>query len=416
MKMKKISIYFVVVIIFTFSNTYSQTNNLTGSPYSLFGLGVESNSNVGKNSGLGKTGVASGMESQINIYNSASFATIPQNIFYFDIGIYAEGDNVDSGKDDEFRGGGNFSNLSFAFNPNGKYGIGLTLMPATTVGYALIGVETEIEGTDQKFKSNITGSGGLNAIRLDYGRNLFKNMNMGFNISYLFGKIDENEIILLNNSMLNIVKENYYRGVQFGLGFQLKQNNYNWGLVIDSPVVLKANKDTNIGKNSDSDNVIIESTLNESIDDFILPLKVKLGMSAVLNKNIVLNLDYKRSFWDMTDQVDNIGYYSDQDIIAFGTEYTIDKEALNYWKRISFRAGYNYDSGYLNVNDKKIRTNSLSLGLGLPIGYTKKNYINLSYTYGTSGSTKGILIEQNFNSINLNISLSDIWFVRRKYD
>ena len=48
-----------ILIIFWITNTiYSQTNNLTGSPYSLFGLGVQSNSNIGKNSALGNGGIA----------------------------------------------------------------------------------------------------------------------------------------------------------------------------------------------------------------------------------------------------------------------------------------------------------------------------------------------------------------------
>src|SRR5690606_14306753 len=116
---------------------------------------------------------------------------------------------------------------------------------------------------------------------------------------------------------------------QAGLGLQLKTDNYNFGLVLDSPVELSAYKDTNINKKSDSDNLIIDNKLNETIDDFILPLKVKFGISTVLNKNIVLSLDYKRSFWGMTDQTDNIGRFSDQNVIGFGSEYTIDKHAYN---------------------------------------------------------------------------------------
>tara|TARA_R110000796_G_C14570566_1_gene435717 strand:+ start:16099 stop:17349 length:1251 start_codon:yes stop_codon:yes gene_type:complete len=414
MKMKKINIAQVFLLLIIFTEGYSQANNLTGSPYSLFGLGIESNSNVGNNSGIGNSGVASDINTNINIFNSALFATIPQNRFLFDIGFYGEIDDVSNGKEDEYRAAGNFSNVSLAFNANGKYGMGLTLMPATDVGYALIGVETEIEGSEQSYVSNAFGTGGLNTIRLDYGTSILDSLNLGFNISYLFGKIDENETILMNNSLLKITNANYYKGVLLGVGLQLKLNKYRWGLVVDAPVILKAHKDTKINKNSDSDYIIIENELNEPIDDFILPLKIKLGVSKVYNNSLTLNLEYKRSFWDMTDQEDNIGVFADQDVIAFGAEYTIDKYAFNYWKQIDFRVGYNYDSGYLKINDKKIQANSLSLGIGLPFGSKHNNTINISYTYGKWGSTEDILIEQNFNAINFNISLSDIWFMKRK--
>lgn len=417
MRMKKTRVLgFMVAIMLYTVKVYSQANNLTGSPYSLFGLGVESNSNVGKNSGLGKSGAASDIESTINIYNPALFATIPEGRFLFDVGFSAEVDNVSNGKDNEFRGAGNFSNISLAFNYNGNYGMGLTLMPATNVGYALIGVETEIEGSEQSYISNITGSGGLNTIRLDYGRRLFNNLNIGLNLSYLFGKIDENEMVILNNSLLTINKANYYSGMQAGLGLQYKQKKYNLGFVLESPSVLNAYKDTNISKNSDSDVIMVSQLTNESIDDFILPMKLKFGLSTELYEDLIFNLDYKRSFWDATDQSDNIGYYVDQDIIGMGLEYTIDKNAFKYWKRINMRVGYNYDSGYLEVDDRKISNNAFSLGLGFPLGHRNLTFLNISYTYGESGSTEGILIQQNFNTINFNISLSDIWFVKRKYD
>ena len=64
---------------------HSQSNNLTGSPYSLFGLGVESNSGTGRNSGLGKTGIALDGNYGINLYNPASFATLNSDEFILDL-------------------------------------------------------------------------------------------------------------------------------------------------------------------------------------------------------------------------------------------------------------------------------------------------------------------------------------------
>lgn len=416
MRMKTISSLLIIISLLGFTNGYSQANNLTGSPYSLFGLGNEGNSNVGKNTGLGKSGIASDIESNINIYNSALFATIPKNRFLFDIGFTGEINYISNGKDNEYRGASNFSSVSIAFNPNGKYGMGFTLMPATNVGYALIGVETEIEGSEQSYISNINGLGGLNTLRFDYGRSMSEKLNIGVNLSYLFGKIEENEMIILSNSQLKINKANYYSGVQFGLGLQLRQKNYNLGFVFDSPVLLSAYKDTHTTKNSDSDVLIVDKILNESIDDFILPMELKFGISTTVIKKLALSLDYKRRFWDMTDQSDNIGHYTDQNVVGIGVEYVNNKNSFKYWKRINFRAGYNFDSGYLEIDHRKISNNSFSLGLGFPLGHNNLTHLNFSYTYGKSGTTKGILVEQNFNTININLSLSDIWFQKRKYN
>ena len=43
-----------------------------------------------------------------------------------------------------------------------KSGAGLSLIPSTSVGYSLIGIESTIEGSNELFETNIFGSGGIN--------------------------------------------------------------------------------------------------------------------------------------------------------------------------------------------------------------------------------------------------------------
>ena len=176
---------------------YSQSNNLTNSPYSLFGLGVESNSGTGRNSGLGKTGISLDSSHGLNLYNPASLATIKPNEFILDIGGTAEFVDLSGNDLNEQKSTYSFSNMSFGFNGGGKYGIALTLKPSSDVGYSLTGIESNIEGSSEQFYTNIEGSGGLNELRLDYGRTIAKNLNVGIKGAYLFGKIEEDESLSL---------------------------------------------------------------------------------------------------------------------------------------------------------------------------------------------------------------------------
>src|SRR5690606_11744859 len=137
MRMKTISSLLIIISLLGFTNGYSQANNLTGSPYSLFGLGNEGNSNVGKNTGLGKSGIASDIESNINIYNSALFATIPKNRFLFDIGFTGEINYISNGKDNEYRGASNFSSVSIDFNHHGQLCYGFTIVHAPYYCYVV---------------------------------------------------------------------------------------------------------------------------------------------------------------------------------------------------------------------------------------------------------------------------------------
>ena len=392
---------------------HSQSNNLTGSPYSLFGLGVESTSGTGRNSGLGKTGIALDGNYGINLYNPASFATLNSDEFILDFGGTGEFANLSGGDLSENKSVYNFTNVSFGFNIDGKYGIVLTLKPATSVGYELVGLQSNIEGSNEQFTTNIQGSGGLNELRLDYGRKINNNLNVGVKASHLFGTIKESESILTTNSYLDVTEENYYSGAQLGLGLQYKLlEKHNFGFTVDFPTVLKGTKDVVIGKYSNGAYSILEETEDERIDNFYLPLKLGFGYSTKI-KNLLLTADYNKSFWSTTNQSDAIGSYTDQDIYGLGASYTINPSSKKYWKRIDYRMGLNYNSGYLKVDDTNIDTYAATFGLGLPVG--KRSKLNVSYMLSKKGTTDSILIEEYVNTISLNISLSDLWFQKRKY-
>ncbi|WP_179352183.1 hypothetical protein [Winogradskyella vidalii] len=406
--------YLIIIATFFVLNSYSQSNNLTSSPYSLFGLGVESNSGTGRNSGLGNTGISLEAKYGINLYNPASLASLTPNEFVFDFGGSIEYMQFTGDDLSEQNTTYNFTNISFGFNSGDNYGMALTLKPATNVGYSLIGIESNIEGSDEQFNTNIEGSGGLNEVRLDYGRNIADNLSVGIKASYLFGKIEEDESIITTDSYLEIAETNYYSGARLGLGAQYDlSEKHHFGFTVDFPTTLKGYKDVVIGKYSNYAYTILEETEDESIDNFHLPLQLGFGYSTKFN-NLLLSADYNKSFWSSTDQTDAIGDYSNQDIYSFGASYAVDPTSYKYWKRVDFRMGLNYNSGYLKVDDTKIDTYTASVGIGLPVG--RRSLLNISYALGKKGTTESILVKEYVNTLNINITLSDLWFQKRKYD
>ena len=402
------------IAVLTYSS--AQTNNLTGSPYSLFGIGVESTSNTGRNSGMGRLGIGIEAIDQINLYNPASFSTIDKERFAFDFGFFSEIQSVSSDDSSERRFATNFSNIAIAFNGNGNYGIGLSLTPATSVGYTLIGVESNIEGSNEQFVSNILGSGGLNDVRLDYSRRISKNFHAGLRFSYLFGNVDETESVLAANSLVSTNEVNTYSGALFGLGLLYKfKERHSFGLTLNFPTRLGGTRDTRSEKISLGALTILEETTDERIDDFSLPLRLGVGFSSRF-KNLLLAADYSSSFWSNTNQSDGVGDYINQHVFALGSEYIIDSRSLNYWKRVVLRAGLNYSTGYLDINTNNVTSLSASFGIGLPLGNQNGSYINISYNGGQRGSTDSFLVQENFNTININLTLSGIWFQKRKYN
>ena len=85
----------------------------------------------------------------------------------------------------------------------------------------------------------------------------------------------------------------------------------------------------------------------------------------------------------------------------------------NYFERITYRAGINYQKTGLVVNETEINEYGISFGMSLPIGLKLSN-VNLGFEIGKRGTTDNNLIEENFYNFRLSLSLNDKWFGKRK--
>jgi len=406
---KKI-VYFTFCLLSIGLIVQSQTNGLSSSPYSLYGLGLSNQVSTGKTNSLGKTGIAMPSDNSINNLNPASFAGIGLNSFFFDLGIKAERVTLYEDGNNEPRFNANFSNIAFAF-PITKYsGFGLTLTPYTNVGYAVLGIESEIDGDTDTFLTNITGAGGLDDVKLNYAISIAKKLRIGLSSSFLFGNITENEIDLINGSILNITEKNHYEGFRFGTGFQFDiTEKITLGSIINFPTNLKARQTKTINLNG-----FLQKETSDNLDSFKLPLEIGFGVHTKINEKLFFNLDLKKNFWTQTEQSDQIGDYVDQYIIGFGAEYIPRKNGFSYWERINYRAGFNFDNGNLAISDERVSNYTFDLGIGIPYNSRSNSMLNLGYSYGQRGQISNGLIKENYHLLTLNLSFEGIWFKKKK--
>jgi hypothetical protein len=68
----------------------------------------------------------------------------------------------------------------------------------------------------------------------------------------------------------------------------------------------------------------------------------------------------------------------------------------------------------LNLKNQAIKDFGITFGLSLPIGNFSK--ANIGVEIGKLGTKNAGLIEEKYTNIMLGFSLSDIWFIKRKYD
>ncbi len=415
MKMNKVALFSTFVLFLNFCSVRAQSEGLTSSPYSLYGLGTINQSSIGRTNGMGYTGIGLKTSNQINNLNPANYALIPEGSFFYDIGIKGEYNQYSNKADSETKTTINFSNIALAFRVAEGLGAGISLVPYSEVGYSLIGINTNIEGTDETFESNVNGIGGLSELKFNLGYSVLPNLRLGANASILFGNIEENEAFVINQSAFSSEETTNYSGIRLGLGMHFDiSENFTIGSTVQLPTSLKGNIKRSITKSLDGTEITVEDGESDTSADFNMPLEVGIGMSANILESFTVSADYKKNYWDATGQTESLGSYADQDIFGIGLEYVKDPTSYKYTDRIRYRTGFNYDNGYLSINGKKVDGYNITAGIGIPVGQGQKSMMNLSYSYGSKGQIQNILIKENFHLLTLNLSLEDLWFQKRK--
>ncbi len=408
----------LTLVLFVCGNLCAQISNSTFSPYSLFGVGRFFDANTGVTNSLGRSGIGLSSEYEINGLNPASLGAAKNKTFILDIGGKNEymtfGDRTET---DYRKTLLNFSNISFAFPLNKKSAVSVSLLPFSEVGYYFQGIVSDVEGSQLQHISIISGDGGLSNINLNYGIKINSKLNLGTSLKYFFGTINQNETILLDNDYLTIDDQNYYRGLNLGLGMQYQlSKRFSVSSVVNLPSRLSGSKDRIVNKYIDNLETNVSTSKGVKIDDYKIPLDATIGFKYDY-KHFTFITDYKRTFWDMTDMEDNIGNYTDSNMFGCGVEYYDKKDIYHIRKaRFRYRIGYNFDDGSLKVNNKKISSNFITVGIGIPIGTDLNSYLNVSYSYGVKGVVSNTLIQEKFHTVTFNINLKDTWFQRRKYE
>jgi hypothetical protein len=84
-------------------------------------------------------------------------------------------------------------------------------------------------------------------------------------------------------------------------------------------------------------------------------------------------------------------------------------------KMVFYRFGGEYRQSYLVIDDTPIDYRAVTIGAGIPLkGFL--SIINVSLELGQNGTSKNGLFKENFVTLHLDMSLKNLWFMKRKYD
>ena len=402
-------------------------NNNTSSPYSRFGMGDLQPYSFGRSVSMGGAAIASRYGQQINLSNPASYTAIDSLVFMFEFGINGRLSSFKNDLGSATSNNANFEYLAMKFQINNRIGASLGLMPFSDMGYAVDEYQ-EIENVGAVL-TKYYGVGTVSKAFLGIAVEPFKNLSVGVDLNYVFGKLNSNaEVYFLEAS-------DFYGMQQYG-DFRLRDFNLDFGVQYTLPIsddkriIFAAIFDmapshtalfSNITqKNLSSGSTIDRDTLYYAEEEkgiIQMPQTFGGGISFVKDNTLEINVDYYHQSWsDATFFGTKALNLTDLNNFAVGAEWIPNKFSIrSYLSKVAYRAGFRYGETYVMLGDHHINDFGISFGVGLPI-YRSNTTINVAAEFGKRGTTQDGLILENYARFNLSLNLYDLWFVKRRFD
>jgi hypothetical protein len=312
-----------------------------------------------------------------------------------------------------------------------KVGIGFGLIPYSSIGYK-IGKTTEVRDSAGELIrydiSNHTGIGGVNKVFLGFGYKLTKKINVGANVQYNFGTIETKDLQyqtdLQYGSRENNTSELRGVNVDLGITYQTKVNaKYSFfsslAYTPEAELTMGNTRSIDIVRVGNSISVIERENIAVEDTKIKLPAKLTFGSGfgqvkkwlvgaeiTLLNNSVMSN-----RFTDINGATfeNSVRYSLGGFFIPNYNSYS------NYYKRIVYRGGLRYENTGLVIQNKSINDFAANIGLGMPLSGTFTN-INIGLEIGKRGTKYYNLVEENYINLSVGLSLSDKWFVKRKFD
>ncbi len=426
---------FYLYILFISITTYGQRSN--SSPYSFFGIGQQYSSQTVEQASMGGIGVSFSSIYHLNFLNPAANANLRFATYSVGLNVNDLTIKDDSGSQKSTSTSVSYLNIGF---PVGKRaGVAFGLKPNTSVGYSLLNITNDVNG-DPFEATRFYGSGGTNKIYGAFGIGVTKNLSVGFEAEYIFGKTENNVISQKANVHLG-TKNNEVttiRGTGLKLGFLYHKKlsnklNVNFGAAIKLENSLSTNGSEYLysaslqqdGFETPRD-TIYAASISGSLKN---PLKTTLGLGFGKDNKWYAAVDYE--FQDALDIKGSLltssssHSYGKSNRISIGGFYIPKFNSISsYWERVTYRGGVRFEDTGLLINGEntggftKVKDFGISFGLGLPL--KDLSNLNLGIEYGKKGTTINNLIQENYFNFKLSLSLNAIgnlaWFQKRKID
>lgn len=402
----KTYILILILLIFKLGSVCSQT---TSSPYSIFGLGYLEGNSIGPFKAMGGTSIAFLSGKSINIMNPASYSGIDSLISIFEVGVFGKYTIFSTSRENQSLVNANLKYMVMGFRITPWLTTSFGFSPYSSIGYN-ISTNAPIEGTNMEYTETFSGDGGVNQAYLGGSVKVLKNLSLGFNAAYLFGNITRSESSTAFTYYLEDATYVSNFDFNYGLNYQLKvkQWKYNLGLIYGNSKKLRTKNVTTIQTETETE------TLRSRKVKYSIPQNIGAGFA--LSKGFFsAGIDYEWSKWEDVKFTNNYLQTRNSNRYSFGAEFPSPGVNKGTGKMIFYRFGGEYRQAYLVIDNTPINYRAVTIGAGIPLDGVF-SVVNVSLELGQNGTTKGGLFRENFVTLHLDMSLRNLWFMKRKYN
>ena len=425
------------------------------SPYTMFGIGELQTIGTAPMRAMGGVGVAWYSTQMPSLVNPAGYSATLQKSFLFGFGAEANflqnsqykydtaGQHIGTSKN--AKNTINFHEIAVQFPITKKLGMGVSLMPYSSVGYKMSFLEQNdnIAGNVGTASYTYSGEGDVTEVKLGIGWEPVKNFSIGIAAKYYWGTITHNYTSAIDN---NFVGESSFYSVigedEYAISNFKFQAGLLWNIIANEKRMLTFGATYDYGgglRPKVTKSIYLNDTYEtyaykeKGVSQMRLPHSVKVGL-MYHNVKLMAAVEYEYGAWGSAnegrfEEVMNNGMkvkYVDTHTAKVGFSYTPNRfDVRNYLKRIAYRVGFRHSNYYQTYNGQNIQQIAVTAGFGFPIRFMGTSSIDVSFEYGLRGShalmsqsPKIGLTRQDYFKIGLGLSLfgEDYWFVRPKYD
>ncbi len=420
----------ILLLSFLATSAVSIAQQAHSSPYSYVGIGDISESGLAYNRGLGGLGIGMRSSYYLNGINPAALSAMDTLSFTFEFGASGEYLILESPSVTEPSMNGSIDYMALGFPITKWLKTSVGFKPYSRVGYDLteyIDAKNNDDETLFTMRRDIKGEGGLNQVYLSNSVMFLKKFSVGLSLSYIFGQIKSTTTDTPSKydpSISTYAEELTTRVSDFGynFGFQYHDKiNSKYKYTIGATYGVKNVLDTKtevtmrsltIGHSSTGDTLFTNQNLASSVS---LPGFYGFGFS-IGSEKLTLGVDYQYSTWSQSSITNKQEKYVDAQKVIVGLEYIPrPRTAVKYIHRMRYRLAGRLENSYMLINNNQLKDVGITFGVGLPMKRSKST-LNLAFDMGRTGTFTAGALSQTYFKFSLDLSLHDVWFIKRKYD